>query len=146
MRWELLFCHSFWNDIKIQMPSMAMECEGFAVRRAAPRCTCLRSIASLSFRTAGENTAKFAFGENGKFTTLINVPFICSPACHFPGAGQHRAAVTGSFTARHRVAKNCTREVSKLLGRQVDVIEQRNKKPCPYDGVLFFFSFFPPDG
>lgn len=41
MRWELLFCHSFWNDIKIQTSSMAIECEGSLYSEqllAAPVC------------------------------------------------------------------------------------------------------------
>lgn len=84
-----------------------------------------------------ERTAKFAFGENQKFTGFINVPFICSPACRFVGTGQGHVAVTGSVIARCWMAKNSIREVSKLLGWQTCMTEQRNKKPCPYD---FIFS------
>lgn len=41
MRWKLLFCHSFWNDTKIQTSSMAIECEGSLYPEqllAAPVC------------------------------------------------------------------------------------------------------------
>lgn len=51
--------------------------------------------------------------------------------------------VTGSFISRRWMAKNCIREVSKLLGRQLHMIGQRNKKPCPYDGFCFGFVLFP---
>lgn len=61
------------------------------------------------------------------------------PCTPLPERWEHRTARVGSFVWCC-TAKNCTSEVSKLWGWQLDMIEWRNKKPCPYD-VLVFWGF-----
>lgn len=135
MKWELLFCHSFWNDIKIQMPSVAMECEGSLYAEQLLAAPVYDRLPHYHFAQWERTWLNLPSEKTENSPGLLMSLSSAAPHAASWGPGSAVRPLTASFIARRWMTKNCIREVSKLPGQQMHMIEQRNKKPIRW----FFF-------
>lgn len=132
MRWELLFCHSFWNDIKIQTLSVATECEGSLYSEqllAAPVCDRLPHYHfAQQERTQLNSPSEKTENSLGLLTSLSSA--VRRAASWGPGStALPKQGAVVPCAGWHRTASEGSPSYQEV---QVHMMRHGNKKPYPY--------------